>query len=113
MTIFLSSKFLFANNFEFDSIARKLIWDTSLLVTLFFFLAQEAWKAIDGMSKEEAKKGLVQLLTELLPEWRDWCKEHAPSNLNGEEEHESEADRLLKAFRIKLASGTSVFTSRL
>ena len=80
---------------------------------LVFALAQEAWKALDGMSQEEAKKGLVELLTEVLPEWKDWCKEHAPSSLNGKEEHESETDRLLKAFRKKLTSGTSVLASRL
>lgn len=80
---------------------------------LVFALAQEAWKALDGMSQEEAKKGLVEFLTEVLPEWKDWCNEHAPSNLNGVEEHESEADRLLKAFREKLTSGTSLLASRL
>ena len=55
---------------------------------------------MSGMSREDAKKKFVDLLTEVLPEWTKWSADHArsasPSN------DESESDRLVKAFKARL-----------
>jgi len=61
------------------------------------------------MSGEEAKRRYVDLLSEVLPEWKKWSTDHG----KGGEEHESEADRLVKAFKARMASNNSTQFSRL
>ncbi|KAI5069800.1 hypothetical protein GOP47_0016101 [Adiantum capillus-veneris] len=55
---------------------------------------QEAWKALGSMSKTQAKRAFVQLLSFLLPHWKDW---HPPLI----ETHKDEASRILSAFMKK------------
>lgn len=69
---------------------------------------QEAWNALKGMSREEAKRKYVDLLSEVLPEWKNWSAEHARN-----EEHESESDKLVKAFKARMGFSNSTQHSRL
>ncbi|KAG0568213.1 hypothetical protein M758_6G003000 [Ceratodon purpureus] len=86
--------------------------DGSLAMDPSLRIRQEAWNALSGMSREDAKRRFVDLLSEVLPEWKKWSAEHAPKPGNGEE-HESEADRLVRAFKARLNSSTSTHFSRL
>jgi hypothetical protein len=61
------------------------------------------------MSGEEAKRRYVDLLSEVLPEWKQWSADHAPRTSSDE----SEADRLVEAFKARLNSSTSTQFSRL
>lgn len=65
---------------------------------------QEAWRALDEMSRDEAKKNMVDFLSHLLPEWRDWFKKHAEATLNASED--GEAHKLLRGFKARGNSGT-------
>lgn len=64
------------------------------------------------MSKEEAKRKYVDLLSDVLPEWKKWSADHAPK-ASGGEEYESEADRLVKAFKTRMGYSNSTQISRL
>jgi hypothetical protein len=56
------------------------------------------------MSRDEAKKNMVDFLSHLLPEWRDWFKKHAEATLNASED--GEAHKLLRGFKARGNSGT-------
>lgn len=83
--------------------------DGSMAMDPSLRIKQEAWNSLSGMSREEAKRRYVDLLSEVLPEWKTWSADHG----KGGEEHESEADRLVKAFKARLASNNSTQISRL
>lgn len=42
---------------------------------------QEAWRNLNGMPAREAKKRFVDLLTTLLPEWKEWHRTHVQKSL--------------------------------
>eukprot|EP00250_Pteridium_aquilinum_P006405 c16340_g1_i1 orf=91-516(+) len=56
---------------------------------------QEAWKALGSMSKPQAKRLFVELLSTLLPYWKSW---HAP---DAHTAHTDEASRILSDFSHK------------
>ncbi|XP_024400902.1 acyl-CoA-binding domain-containing protein 1 isoform X2 [Physcomitrium patens] len=88
--------------------------DGSMAMDPSLRIRQEAWNALKGMSREQAKRNFVDLLTEVLPEWKKWSADYA-SKTNSGEEHESEADKLVKAFKLRMgiSSSTSIQLSRL
>ncbi|KAH9307336.1 hypothetical protein KI387_035247, partial [Taxus chinensis] len=50
--------------------------DGSLAIDRALRVKQEAWKALGNMPKSQAKREFVGLLTQVLPEWKEWCKDH-------------------------------------
>lgn len=60
---------------------------------------QDAWRALGDTPKEEAKKMFVDLLTSVLPEWKEWDDVHGRALREAQQGEGGEAERLLKAFR--------------
>lgn len=70
--------------------------DLSIAVDPVLKRKQEAWRNLNGMPRCEAKRKFVDLLTYLLPEWKEWHRRHV---LNSEgEETKDEVGRLLSDF---------------
>ncbi|CAN6476059.1 unnamed protein product [Victoria cruziana] len=42
-----------------------------------FMAMQQAWLALGDMPKEQARQEFINLLTSLLPDWRDWFDKNA------------------------------------
>lgn len=55
----------------------------------------EAWRALGGMSRSEAKRRFVELLSCLLPDWKAWHATQQPTN------NTDEASRILSDFSRK------------
>ncbi|GLJ23865.1 hypothetical protein SUGI_0453470 [Cryptomeria japonica] len=50
--------------------------DGSLAIDRALRVKQEAWGALGDMPKLQAKREFIGLLTQVLPEWKQWCKDH-------------------------------------
>eukprot|EP01018_Ginkgo_biloba_P019699 Gb_34433 [translate_table: standard] len=70
--------------------------DGSLTIDPSLRAKQEVWKALGDMSKAQAKKEYIDLLTQVLPEWKVWHNNYATSLQT--KEPTDEASKILHGF---------------
>jgi hypothetical protein len=65
-------------------------------------IREEAWRALGDMPKEEAQTLFVDMLSSVLPDWKNWDETYGQAlrlELEQSNGGGSEAERLLAAFR--------------
>uniref|UniRef100_A0A0C9QV99 TSA: Wollemia nobilis Ref_Wollemi_Transcript_6992_869 transcribed RNA sequence n=1 Tax=Wollemia nobilis TaxID=56998 RepID=A0A0C9QV99_9CONI len=55
--------------------------DGSFAIDHALRVKQEAWKALGDMPKSQAKIEFIKLLTEFMPEWKDWYRDYAQQKI--------------------------------
>nr|ABK23990.1 unknown [Picea sitchensis] len=70
--------------------------DGSLAIDHALRVKQEAWKALGDMPRAQAKREFIDLLTEVLPEWKNWYNSYAAKVQK--EENVDESAKILREF---------------